>query len=167
MLMVGAIIQSKDLSEALSYWATTGGILIAVVAGLAAYWKYHRDQAQHEWDQARQSYQSFIELAMNYPQFAPGYWTREGTKDAIGSNQYRWFIARFLWACEEILTNRSNDPVWRGSLRITMVEHADYFASPTGRNDNQWYYQSVRDLIEEAILEARGEGGRMPSIAGT
>lgn len=53
--MVEAIIQSKDLAEALSYWATTGGIMIAVVAGLAAYWKYHRDQAQHEWDQARQS----------------------------------------------------------------------------------------------------------------
>ena len=152
--MQNSIVATRDMAEALSYWATTGGIIVAVVAGAAAYWKYRRDRAAHDWDRAYESYKQFIDLAIAHPEFHPGFWTAVAATDKIACNKYRWFMARFLWACEEVLLCTADSREWRESLTTTLLEHVDYLASPEGSEDLRGYYEPVQRLVAEALEQA-------------
>lgn len=152
------ILLDKNLAETLSYWATTAGIIIALLAGAAAYWKYRQDHKLHEWDRARVSYERFMEIAIQHPQFYPGSWTSTVVKDPVVMNEYRWFMARFLWACEEIIMCSPDDLNWQESLTTVVGEHFDYFISPEGKLDTACYYEPVQAWLSRAIAAGPAPG---------
>jgi hypothetical protein len=149
------VLLDKDLAETLSYWATTAGIIIAVLAGAAAYWKFRKDHKLHEWDRARVSYERFMDLAIQHPQFYPGSWSNIADSDHMLMNQYRWFMGRFLWACEEILVCSPDDLNWQDALALVVAEHVDYFTSPEGKLDAACYYDVVQKWLSKSIAAAR------------
>jgi hypothetical protein len=161
------IVAHKDLAEALSYWATSLGIIIALATGIIAFVKYNRDQRQHEWDRARCSYERFIELAIENPQFGPGYWSSPAAQHPSDRNKFRWFMARFLWACEEVLISVPIDPqMWCDAMRIVIMEHIDFFTDPAIEAEVVCYEAPVRALVEEAIRRARATGVVPPRKGG-
>lgn len=152
--MYNTIAQSKDVAEALSYWATAGGILVTIVAGSAAYWKYRRDQRAHRWDQAVESMGRFMDLGIEHPEFYPGCWSTGVQSDPVRKNKYTYFMARFLWAAEDILMNMPpDDHMWHQALKKTMYEHADYFRSPEAAEELAGYCQPLQQLVAEALKD--------------
>jgi hypothetical protein len=152
------IVQNKDFAEALSFWATTAGIGVAFLAGIAAYWRYRKDVQLHEWDRAREAYARFLEIAISNPEFFPGYYTKVAIADPTARNKYVWFIARFLWACEEVLKSCPDSPgVWHSAFKVVIKEHKDYFEAPEGQEEIACYYPPVSALIHEALREAKAE----------
>lgn len=148
------IAQSKDVAEALSYWATAGGIVVTIVAGSAAYWKYRRDQRAHRWDQAVDSMGRFMDLGIEHPEFYPGCWSAGVQSDPVQKNKYTYFMARFLWAAEDILMNvPPDDHMWDKALKKTMYEHADYFRSSEAAEELVGYCEPLRRLVAEALRE--------------
>jgi hypothetical protein len=160
------VVTHKDLAEALSYWATTGGIGIALIAGLAAYWRYRQDVKRHEWDRAREAYARFLELAIANPEFHPGSYSEVAVHDRVARNKYVWFMARFLWACEEVLKSCPDDPeVWHSAFRVVILEHRDYFLAPEGQAEIDCYYPPLKELIQEVLKEIGGEKAPAPNAA--
>lgn len=150
------IVAHKDFAEALSYWATTAGIGVAVIAGLGAYWRYRRDVQLHEWDRAREAYASFLELAISNPEFYPGCYSKIAARDPVARNKYVWFMARFLWACEEVLMSCPKDPeVWHAAFAVVILEHKDYFLAPEGQEEIGCYYPPLTALIRSTLRKVQ------------
>src|SRR5262249_50807470 len=71
--------------------------------------------------------------------------------------QYKWFVANFLWGVEELLTFVGDDSVWRHNLIIQAQRHRDYFLDPTFRNEDYFGYSpQLRDFVDEAIGQQTG-----------
>lgn len=152
--MYNSIAQSKDVAEALSYWATAGGIVVTIIAATAAYWKYRRDQRTHRWDQAVESMGHFMDLGIEHPEFYPGCWSAGVQSDPVRKNKYTYFMARFLWAAEDILMNvPPDDHMWDQALKKTIYEHADYFGSPEAAEELVGYCEPLRQLVAAALRE--------------
>jgi len=147
------------LAETLANWATAVGVAAAFVGSLWAYWKYRADRRQHRWDQARMLYGSFIDIAIVNPEFRPRYWTDVALHDEEARNKYRWLMARFLWAAEDIVLylDPADEEGWRAwteAIKVTVREHSDFFASPEGIIEEKCYYDALRQIISEALIEA-------------
>jgi hypothetical protein len=153
----GGIADTLPVAEALSYWATAAGILVALVAGVAAVVKYLVDRRHEDWRRASELYGDFLDCALAHPQFYPDCWDRI-SKDPELENQYSYFVGKFLWTCEAIVLGRGYDDEWRDCLKVIMREHADYLRSARFAVEKDGYDRQVLSLVEEVIRE--------PSTAG-
>lgn len=161
--MVRALIDSKDLAEALSFWATTLGIFVAVTAGVGAYWMHIRQRNDAEWDRAREVYAKFLELATNNPEFLPHFWSQRDPSNPVLINRFYWYMGQQLWACEDILTIHPEDDAWRECLRINLNLQADYLSSEEFAGEIGGYYPIMQKLIYDVINEWRLK--RKPAVA--
>jgi hypothetical protein len=153
--MTEAIVGTKDLAEALSYWATISGIIIALVAGLSAYWKYRKDRESHDWDRAREAFTRFNALAIDNPQFHPGCWTNLPPDNLELRNKFEWYAGAMLWACEEIyFSTEARDRAWLETVRILIRDHVDYFSSPEFAEDRGGYAEPILDIIDQCCADA-------------
>jgi len=149
-------LSDANLAELLANWVTAVGVLAAAAGGLWAYWRYRADQRQHRWDQARSLYGSFIDIAIANPEFRPNFWSDVAEHDEEARNKYRWLMARFLWAAEDIVLNldKADDDgrrAWVAAIEVTAREHADFFASPDGQIEKTCYYKPLVRIIDEAL----------------
>ena len=153
-MTVGAgIAASLPLAEALSYWATAAGIVVAVAAGLIAVVKYYADRRYDHWQKASELYGEFLDTALAHPQFYPGCWATV-SKDPALKNQYSYFVGKFLWTCEAIILGRGYDSEWRDCLKIIMREHADYLGSARFDAEKDGYDRRIIALVHEVLAEA-------------
>ena len=144
------------IAEALSYWATAAGILIAVIAGAAAVVKYLIDRRHDDWRRASELYGDFLDCALAHPQFYPGCW-EPVSKDPKLENQYSYFVGKFLWTCEAIVLGRDYDSEWKDCLKIIMREHVDYLRSTRFAVERDGYDRRVIALVDEVIHEISSE----------
>lgn len=144
----------KDLAETMSYWATTLAILFAIIAGVYTLWKYRIDQKLQVRNQARDAYGQFMKLALEYPEFVPGCWTRIQS-DPVQKNKFEWYMAHFLWSSEDILMYDPKDKEGHlAGIRDTILEHCDYFSSESfAKKEADGYCATLRDLIENTVGE--------------
>jgi hypothetical protein len=156
--LVTTISQSKDLAEALSYWATAAGILVAMIAGAAASWRYFRDQKLDHWKSSNELYGEFLNDAIAHPEFYSGCWADGVSKSKEKANQYSYFIAKFLWICEQIVLGKDYDEEWRDCLKIIIREHIDYLDSIQFRRERVGYSRAVIDIIDEVLVEPKLTG---------
>ena len=153
--MIENIVANKDLAEALSYWATTAGIVLAVTAGLLALFKHWIDQRSANWSAARELYGAYLNDGLEYPQYYGGSWS-EQSKDPVWKNGYIFFVGKLLWACEEILANKGNVIEWHDSLKCDLSRHVDYLESSEFCRELDGYYPPVKRLVANVILEFGG-----------
>ncbi|MEA3053022.1 MAG: hypothetical protein QOG72_1925 [Sphingomonadales bacterium] len=98
-----------------------------------------------------------MELAISNPEFHPGYYSQVATRDPVARNKFVWFMARFLWACEEVLKSCPDDPeVWHLAFRVVILEHRDYFIAPEGQEEIGCYYPPLTALVQRVLAEVDG-----------
>jgi hypothetical protein len=154
MTLSQRIVDSKDLAEALSYWATAFGIVIAVVAGLLAIARTFFEHRQERWARARDLYDNYMLLSIEYPQFYCDFWSnKKATRQDRES--YISYVSYLLTAIEDIVTIDGR-PEWRKSLISDLRPHSNYLASPEFLNERECYFGEVRELIEEVLREHQG-----------
>jgi hypothetical protein len=130
--------------------------LVATATGIFAGPKYWRELQAREWDRAHQAYEKFLDVAIQHPKFVSGYWSCPDLT-AEDRNQYRWFMARFLWAAEQALLRVSwwRRKEWKRAIKVMLREHADFIAAPEARDEVDCYYGPLKKLIRDVIEEAR------------
>ena len=153
MSAAASIASSKDVAEALSYWATAVGIIVTVVVGIAGLLKYFVDQQNEQWRRADELYGEFLDNAIAYPQFYGGNWAKRIAKDAELANQYTYYVGKFLWIFEQIIRSKAYDHEWRDDLKIILMEHGDYFASDRFEIEKPGYERALIRLIDEVVAE--------------
>jgi hypothetical protein len=147
------IAASLPVAEALSHWATAAGIVVALVAGIAALTKYYVDRRRDHWKYASDLYGNFMDTALAHPQFYPGCWPRI-CKDPMLENQYSYFVGKFLWTCEAIILGRGYDSEWRDCLKVIMREHVDYLVSERFGMERGAYDRRIIAMIDEVVSES-------------
>lgn len=148
----------KDLAQLL-FWSTGAlAFLVATIGGIASWPKYWRELKAREWDRAHGAYEKFLDVAIENPQFVPGYWSAP-SRDAEELNKYRWFMARFLWSAEQALLRvPEKREEWEKVVRLMLREHADFIASPEARDEVDCYYGPLKRLIDEVVKETNSPG---------
>ena len=153
------VVQNKDLAEALSYWATALGIVLAVAAGGLAAIRYFLDRRHEHWQRADALYGEFLDCALTYPQFSGANWAGTVENDPILRNQYSYFVGKFLWICEQIINGKAYDAEWRDCLKIIMREHRDYLRTDYFAVEKPAYERSIIELIDEVLAEDEALAG--------
>ena len=148
---------NHDALEGLASLATFLTLIAFTVGGWFALFRYRSDKREAEWNRAHALYGNFLDAALQNPEMHPRFWSTAKAKDIIQQNRYVYFVAKFLWACEEILTSPHADETWPLAVQVIMREHADYLASDHFALDKEFYYEPVKLLINQVIAEFRLE----------
>jgi hypothetical protein len=145
------IIQSRDLAESLSFWATAFGILIAVAAGLFTLWQSSRERRHQRLMRARELYDDYLKLSIEYPLFFDNYWL----KDDVGHEErerYVCFVAYMLNGVEDILLFDGRNE-WRESVKADLRFHQPYLRSRDFNKLFDGYFTPTKEVISEVIAE--------------
>ena len=154
----GCAVQCKEWIDfaQIAFWSAGAfAFVVAGVGGIAGWRKYWRELKGREWDRAHSAYERFLDVAIENPEFVPGYWSqRERTPEE--RNKYRWFMAHFLWAAEQALLRvPERREEWEQAIRVMLREHADFLTSPETADEVLCYYGRLRTLIDEIRAEVR------------
>lgn len=124
--------------------------LVAASAACAfAWWQLDVNRRNQRETTAKTIFREYLKLTIEYADFAKG-----GIKRFKKSEreQYKWFVANFLWAAEEMLAFAKNDDVWKRNLQLHAKAHRDYLTSDDfTRSDLLVYSDDVRKFIEETF----------------
>jgi len=151
--MTNWIVSNKDLAEALSYWATVVGILVAVIAGIWVFWRYLQDRRMQRWSDARALYADVINVSIEYPELNGKCWETTDPNDHSARYRYEFYVAKMLMAFEEIVYLHTFDECWKAAIRIYIKDHIKYFVSKEFESELVAYYQPLREIILETIVE--------------
>jgi hypothetical protein len=147
-------LPDKDVAQILFWSAGALAFVVATIGGIAAWPKYWRELKAREWDRAHEAYEKFLDVAIDNPEFVPGYWSAPA-RTPEERNKYRWFMARFLWAAEQALLRvPERREEWEKVVRVMLREHADFIAAPQARDEVACYYGPLKRLIEDVMEEA-------------
>lgn len=94
------------------------------------------------------AYQTYLQLAMEYPEFAKGYTadTRIDTDPIYG--KYVWYVARMMFCFEQIIEVEGNikDSTWYKTLIKHIGSHLEHF-DKSNAVEEELYIQPLLDLI--------------------
>ena len=150
------LVQHKDLAEALSYWATSGGILVAVFAGVLTVLASRQQRRQDNWNKAHELHSIHLQNALKYPEFFDNYWNRENLS-AEDRWRYRKFVTFMIWGIEDI-AEANYDEDWRKAMLYDLAEHSSYLGHEVFQSERACYFTSVKGLIDEAIAFDKNNG---------
>lgn len=127
-------------------------IAAAVAAGIALQQLRLNRENQRE-TTAKNVLREYLKLTIDYPMFAAGKFDKASEEER---EKYKWFVANFLWAAEEILSFAKDDAVWRDNLQLHANPHREFFVDPTFmKEDFVVYSRDVQLLIQNAINQDR------------
>ena len=162
---------NHDAAQVLAGVATALGVMIAIVA--AAYAKGQVDANREA--AAKSIYREYLSAA-----FANAEYSSDESFDAflrqphdpplnrpIINEKRRWYVAHMLFALEEILLNKPDDPVWRAIAKRQIGYHARYIAK-SGLRDRmaKLYHPLICDLVDEVDQERPSTASTLQGILG-
>ncbi len=133
----------KHLLTALVILIALGGLWLTFVQ-LKLNYRLQRETA------AKTAYREYLQLCVTKPMLASG----KVTKTSLNWDEYTWFVATLLWACDEMILN-SSDKVAIAALKLDLANHRTYFASPEFQVESALYTRDLRNLIDDVL----GSGG--------
>jgi hypothetical protein len=151
MTLSDRIVASKDLAEALSYWATALGIVVAIVAGLLAVARSYFEYREARWSRARDLYNNYLLMSIDRYHFYCDFWNDE-TKSRAERESYIGYMHYLLTAIEDIVTI-DRRPEWRVSLLSDLRPHKAFLSSPEFERERDCYFSEVRELIDIIVSE--------------
>ncbi|MUK41196.1 restriction endonuclease [Aliivibrio fischeri] len=93
------------------------------------------------------AYQTYLQLAMDNPNFAKGY-KAKGSNDPE-YDKYVWYIARMVFCFEQIVEVEGNlkDSSWANTLEKHLDFHGEHFTK-TKVVEQELYCEPILDLIQ-------------------
>jgi len=97
------------------------------------------------------AYQTYLQLAMENPQFSKGYIADSSQERDPMYDKYIWYIARMMFSFEKIIEVEGNlkDKSWDNTLEKHLRFHAEHFKKTKVVEENL-YIPSVLKLIMSA-----------------
>ncbi|MEZ9999580.1 hypothetical protein AB4428_14875 [Vibrio lentus] len=93
------------------------------------------------------AYQTYLQLAMDNPEFAKGY--KATSKDDPKYSQYVWYVARMMFCFEQIVEVEGSlkDKSWANTLEKHLDFHSEHFKK-TKVVEEKLYIEPILDLIK-------------------
>ena len=125
-----------------------GTVLIGTVgfgATLFQLWRGLRFQRETV---ATTTYREYQRVSIEHPDLASG--KCECVGDPAKWEQYTWYVALMLWACELITEYAPKDAVWLASIKAELGAHSKYLASDEFQSQELGLYsERLRNIINE------------------
>lgn len=104
------------------------------------------------------AYQSYLQLAMENPQFAKGYSANSIQDRDPLYDEYVWYVARMIFCFEKIIEVEGilNDRSWANTLEKHLRFHSEHFKK-TKVIEEKLYIPPILDLIERARIEKQSQ----------
>jgi hypothetical protein len=130
------------------YIKAYGTVLIATVGFLATLYQLRRGLIFQRETVATTTYREYHRVSIDHPDLASGKCERDG--DPAKWDQYTWYVALMLWACELITEYAPKDAVWLASIKAELGAHSKYLASDEFQNEELGLYsERLRNIIHE------------------
>ncbi|MBX9728602.1 MAG: hypothetical protein K2X31_06820 [Sphingopyxis sp.] len=151
MTLSQRIVESSDLAEALSYWATALGIVVAIGAGLFSLWQSSIDRRHQRLMRARELYDDYLKMSMDHPHFFMNFWDQQNVTD-LERERYVGFVSYMLNGIEDMLVFDGRAP-WHESLKGDLRFHQSYLRSVEFAKLLPGYFGETQALIRAVIEE--------------
>ncbi len=152
---------SPSAMEPLKSWADVGsligglsaaiGLIIASIAACLGYIQIRAGKETQREAVARQTYNEYLKLAIQYPNLAAG----NQPTDPLEFESYEWFVSYMLNACEQILLFEPNSPEWQFCVRAQLDYHRHYLTNNDWFRKNFLHHYSL--TLRSMIAELTGD----------
>ncbi|EGQ8731263.1 hypothetical protein H320_13515 [Vibrio parahaemolyticus 49] len=138
--------------QELVQWAT---VLSPVVSGVVAIWAIHvatktikENKEIAKKSIADSAYHTYLQLAMEHPQFSKGYSADPRKERDPAYDQYVWYVARMIFCFEQIVEVEGSlkDKSWANTLEKHLKFHSEHFKK-TRVVEEKLYIEPILDLI--------------------
>ncbi len=143
--------------------AQYGSLIAAVVAAFALLFSVLQTRRYRRFQQAlnaRDRYQNFLQLSIQYPQFAPppekdlDFKALTFGGDHLKFIQYEWFLWSCLNAVEGVFFIEEQNKYWRLVINTFLKDHKAYLASDRMREFAHMFAPKFRSFIRPWLPQA-------------
>ena len=149
---MAAFMTSVSIYECFKRWVEIAPGFTPIVAAAAvglAFQQLRAIRINQRETTAKNVFREYLKLTIDYPLLAAAKFDKNSEEER---ERYKWFVANFLWAAEEILSFAKKDVVWRDNLQLHANPHREYFLDPAFmKEDFEVYSRDVQLLIRAAI----------------
>ena len=123
-------------------------ILLAVIAGLVAFWQFNQQWQIENERGARAAYREFLVISMNNPEVSrPDLLVRDATP--IENERYFWYINLMNQTFEEIFAHVPEIDAWVNIAEIQIAFHCGFYLGDDF--DPALYSQRFRETVQRII----------------
>jgi len=113
-----------------------------------AWWQINIARGNQRETTAKTIFREYLKLTIEHADFAAVKFKKDQRE------QYKWFVANFLWAAEEILAFAKGDNVWKRNLELHARVHRDYLASRDfTESELHTYSDEVQRFVEDVVAD--------------
>lgn len=131
--------------------------LFAFAGVVIAWWTVINARNSQREATAKHIYGEYLKLAVGHPDLAnPEFMSdRQESNNSVEClkrrEQYRWFVASMMNACDEIARIRPGDTGWRDTILEDLKMHIDYLRSRQFVEDGGWrlYSRELKDIYDQ------------------
>jgi hypothetical protein len=131
-------------------------LVISTVLGCLAIYRYTVEQRKWRQDAAREKFDNYLDETSKNAAFIMDFWRQREIHSPSRIVEYKLFVDRTLWACEEAILAYSS-PDWIACIDNQLVYHEHYFRSPDFEKTVAALHPKLRTrLVELGYLRKDG-----------
>ena len=122
------------------------GLVFTSIGLCATALQMHRSREYQRENTAKGVYRDYLKMATDNPALANG--DRAVIAELKLDEKYKWFVAYFLWACEEVIDFAPDDPAWKKDIESQLKYHKAYLTGSEFKEDElPFYSDKLKSLI--------------------
>lgn len=139
----------NDTIEIISNVSTAGGLIVAVVTGVIAYFSYRNNLTEIRKSSAYSLYQTYLNLCLCHPEYSKGYERTTHIKDDIYV-KYSWFVSNMLFTFEQVLNISKDDKKWIDTITYQLSIHKKHLAYSRTVREREWD-EPLQNILDKII----------------
>ena len=132
-------------------WASSAGllqVLLAIGAGVIAYWQVTEQWAAQNEQAARSPYRDFLQISMDNPNLSRGLFD-DVTYSMLEEEQYFWYVTLMTETFEQVLAHVPNIDSWIDLVQQQVDMHCAFYSSEDFVPD--LYSLHLQEIVDETL----------------
>jgi hypothetical protein len=133
------LVEFAKIAPIITALVAVGGVSIAIC-------QLRSNQKNQRESTAKSIFREYLRLAFEHSDLAKPNYQKLAAQDRL--EEYSWFVAHLLWACEEML-QYPKDELWKKNLQRNVDLHREYFINNSDFKEKDFplYDPSVQELV--------------------
>jgi len=140
--MWACLVEFAKIAPIITALVAVGGVSIAIC-------QLRSNQKNQRESTAKSIFREYLRLAFEHSDLAKPNYQKLAAQDRL--EEYSWFVAHLLWACEEMLQYPKGE-LWKKNLQRNVDLHREYFINNSDFKEKDFplYDPSVQELVRNA-----------------
>jgi len=136
------LVEFAKIAPIITALVAVGGVSIAIC-------QLRSNQKNQRESTAKSIFREYLRLAFEHSDLAKPNYQKLAAQDRL--EEYSWFVAHLLWACEEMLQYPMGE-LWKKNLQRNVDLHREYFINNSDFKEKDFplYDPSVQELVRNA-----------------